>query len=61
MDVGREATENSKEREVREREEGIAERVREMTEGLVSEEDDDIQSMNVIAVRLRDDLSVSVS
>ena len=58
---GRGESVNSKDREVREREEGIAERVREITEGLTSEEEEERQSTNFIFERLREDVAVSVS
>ena len=58
VEGGRDERVNSKEREVREREEGMAERVREMTEGLSSEEEEERQLMNFIFERLRDDVAV---
>ena len=48
VEVGRGVMVNSKEREVREREEGMTERVREMTEGLSSESEDERQLMNFV-------------
>ena len=61
VEGGRDERVNSKEREVREREEGRAERVREMTEGLSSEEEEERQLMNFIFERLRENAAVSVS
>ena len=52
---GRGESVNSKDREVREREEGIAERVREITEGLSSEEEEEKQLINFILERVRED------
>ena len=44
-----------KEREAREREEGTAERVREITEGLSSEEEEERQFINFILERTKVD------
>ena len=55
VEEGRGEMVNSKEIEVRDREEGIAERVREITEGLSREEEEERQLINFILERVRED------